>query len=220
VGGLALGVTGLASAADPTPSPSTVSPDHPGRHAGPGERLERGLGRGGLVTAVTPATVTVQTPAGPKTIGLGSGTTYYADRTKATKAILTVGDIVGIRLADPKAASPVAAVVTVLPAHLEGFVTKVDGSTITLTDESGFTRTVRTSSATTYEKAGAAGKASDVTVGAFVRARGAVDADGTTLDATTVSTGRPARGDHGPRGDGPMGSGPMGDGPMGNGPTA
>ena len=223
VGGLALGVTGFASAADPTPTPSAGVDRQDGAHPfdkgpGHGPKQGRGLGRaGGLVTAVSASSVTVRTPGGTKKIGLTGSTTYYAGPTKATKAILSVGDIIGVRLADPKAASPVATVVTVLPAHLAGFVTKVDGSTITVVDESGFTRTIRTSSSTTYEKDGATASSSAVTVGTFVRALGTVDSDGTTLDATRVSTGVPTKGD---RPGGPMGGrfgGPMG-GPMGGGP--
>jgi hypothetical protein len=143
---------------------------------------------------------------------LTSSTTYYSGQTKATEAILSVGDIVGVRLADPKAASPVAAVVTVLPAHLAGFVTKIDGSTITIVDASGFTRTIRTSSSTTYEKDGIPAKAGAVTVGALVRAVGAVDADGTTLDATQVSVGTPLGRPGRKMGGGPAGApaGPTG----------
>jgi hypothetical protein len=216
VGGVALGVTGFASAANPTPSPS---PGIDGRHGGPpmGKGFDRGFGKGmdrggelgrgsgGLVSAVSADSLTVRTPFGTRTIGLTSSTAYYSGQTKATKAILSVGDVVGVRLADPKAAAPVAAVVTVLPAHLAGFVTKVDGSTITIVDASGFTRMIRTSSTTTYEKDGVAAKAAAVTVGTLVRAVGAVDADGTTLDATRVSIGTPL-GKAGRRMGGPAGA--------------
>ncbi|MCW2601491.1 MAG: hypothetical protein JWM02_3320 [Frankiales bacterium] len=212
VGGLALGVTGFASAADPTPSPTDSPPGVSGRQGhGPGG-LGKGFERrgfrraGGPLAAVSANSITVRTPSGSKTIGLTSSTTYYSGQTKATKAILSVGDIVGVRLAAPKAASPVATVVTVLPAHLAGFVTKAEGGTITIVDQSGFTRTVRTTSATTYQKDGAPATASVVTVGAFVRTVGAVDADGTTLDATRVSVGTSGKRDAPGRGRGrPMG---------------
>ena len=78
-----------------------------------------------------------------------------------------------------------------LMAFLSTAAHAADG-TITITDHSGFTRTIRTSATTTYEKDGVAAKASDITVGALVRAVGEVDADGTTLDATKVSVGKPA----------------------------
>jgi hypothetical protein len=174
----------------------------------PGGMRDRGMhlrGTNGLVTAVDADSLTVQTPDGAKTVALTSSTTYYVGRTAATKSAVAVGKVVHVRLSDPQATKPVAAVVTVVPAHVAGWVTSVSGSTITLTDVSGFTRTVTTSSSTTYVKDGTTATSAIVTKGAFVRAVGSVDSDGTTLDATRVATGHPARGD-GP-GDGP-GNGP------------
>jgi hypothetical protein len=97
-----------------------------------------------------------------------------------------------VQLVDPKATKPVAKQVTVLPAHLEGWVTAIAGSTLTVTDDSGFTRKVSTTATTTYTKDGKAATAAAVTVGSFLGAGGAVDADGTTLDATMITLGRPA----------------------------
>ena len=211
-GGLALGVTGLASAAgsDPTPTPNpTKTPKQtagqwaggprfgPGGFGG-GGRGGHGPGRrggfdGGLVSAVTDSSLTLRTPDGSQTVSLTSATTYYQGQTKTTRSAVSVGEVVAVRVADPKATPKVASRVTVQPAQLAGFVTGISGSTITVADESGFTRTIRTSTSTTYQKDGAAGKASDITVGAFVHAVGSVDSNGTTLDATKVSVGRPAR---------------------------
>jgi hypothetical protein len=203
--GLALGVTGFATAASPTPSPSTVRPQQQ-----QGELRDRMMhhlrGGAGLVSAVSADRLTLRTPDGTRTIGLTGSTTYYTGQTKATKGAVKVGSVVHVRLVDPRAGTPVAAVVTVVPAHLDGWVTAVSGGTITLTDSSGFRRTVRTSSTTTYVKDGATATSSIVSVGTFVRAIGTVDGDGTTLDATRVATGRPDRGDGlaGGRGPGPM----------------
>jgi hypothetical protein len=195
VAGLALGVSGLASAADPTPS-ATAGPDRPRPHDGLHRKgpMGHGPGAGGLVSAVTAGSLTVRTPDGTRTIGLTSSTTYYEGRTAATRDAVDVGDVVAVRLADPAASTPVASVVQVLPAHLGGWVTRVAGSTITITDPAGFTRTIATTSATTYRKDGAAATAAAVTVGSFVRALGAVAADGTTLDAASVEVGRPGPG--------------------------
>lgn len=190
VAGLALGVTGLAAATAPTPSPTAKADAARPFDRGPGHFQGREHhGRGGLVSAISSSSLTVRTPAGSRTIGLTGATTYYRGEIKATQASVKVGDVVHVRLVDPAAASPVAAVVTVVPAHLAGFVTKIDGSTITLVDGSGFTRTLTTSSATVYDKDGATGSASDITVGSFIHALGTVDANGTTLDATKVGTG-------------------------------
>jgi hypothetical protein len=89
-------------------------------------------------------------------------------------------------------------------------------STRRATDESGFTRTITTATTTTYEKDGATATSSILTVGALIRGLGTVDADGTTLDATKVSVGRPAHLDnpkHFGRRGGPGGFGPGGFGP-------
>ena len=216
VGGLALGVTGLAAATAPTPSPNGGAQATRPYGPGPGRHMGREHhGPGGLVSGVSGSSLTVRTPSGSQTIGLTGATTYYAGRTKATKAVVNVGDIVHVRLVDPQATTLVAAVVTVVPAHLAGFVTKIDGGTITILDGSGFTRTITTSGSTTYDKNGVAGSATDITVGTFVHALGSVDANGTTLDATKIGTGFPAMGDRSGREDGP-GNGPAGDlGPEG-----
>ncbi len=210
--GLALGVTGFAGAADPTPSPSAGAQlDRPGKHLGHlKERLHHLRGAGGLVAAVDSDSVTLRTPDGTRTVALTRSTTYYVGRTKSAKSAVQVGKVVHVRLADPRATNPVASVVVVVPAHVVGWVTSVAGSTITLTDPSGFTRTVRTSDSTTYVKDGATATASIVTKGTFVRAVGTVADDGTTLDASRVATGRPAKGDGGVPGAGFMGDAPDG----------
>jgi len=135
----------------------------------------------------------VDTPRGTKTEALTPATTYRHGRATATRTDVKIGEIVRVRLVDPAATAAVAKAVEIEPAHVGGFVRAVDGSTLKLVDESGFTRTIRTSSATTYEKDGAAAQASALTVGSFVRAEGVVDPDGTTLDAARVATGHPAR---------------------------
>jgi hypothetical protein len=217
VAGVALGVTGLAQAADPTPSPGTgsgpaVGPDHRGMPFGGRMRGEHRGGYGGLVASISSDSLTVRTPRGTETVALNGSTAFYEGKTKATRSAVSAGDVVQVRLVDPRAAKKVAAVVTVMPAHLAGFVTEVGSSTITLKDMDGFTRTIRTSSATTYVKDGATATRSAVTVGALVRAIGQVDSDGTTLDATRVAAGVPARGDGPGAGPGPAGM-PMMDGP-------
>lgn len=220
--GVALGVTGLANAADPSPTPSRgpgsmqdARPDGMGMPFGFRMRGDHQGGYGGLVTSVSGDSLTVRTPRGTETIALTSSTTYYEGQAKATRSAVSSGDVVHVRLVDPRATNKVAAVVTVVPAHLVGWVTEVSGSTITVKDLDGFTRTISTSSSTTYVKDGATATRSAVTVGTFVRAVGQVDSDGTTLDATRVATGTPVRGD-GPGRDGGM---PMMGGP-GDGPTA
>ena len=227
VAGVALGLTGFAGAATPSPSPSNgqAQPDQKQRfdRHGPGGRGfgfrgGRMAGYGGLVTSIDSDSLTVATPRGSETVALNASTTYYVGTTKASRSAVTKGSVVAVRVADPKATKKVAAVVSVLPAHLSGWVTKVDSDEITITDPDGFTRIIRTSSSTTYEKDGASASRSVITVGSLIRAAGKVDDNGTTLDADKVVVGRPGKLD---RPGGPGGAafpgGPMG-GPMG-GPT-
>lgn len=68
--------------------------------------------------------------------------------------------------------------------HLDGTVTSVNGSTIRIKDPQGFTRTIKTSSATTYTN----GLTATPTTGTRIHATGTVDANGTDLDATTIGT--------------------------------
>ncbi len=97
--------------------------------------------------------------------------------------------------------------------HIGGTVTKVSGSTITVKDHDGFTRVINTSSGdTTFED----GLKMPIAVGTNIEARGTVNADGVSLDATTVGT-RPEPGKDGGRGHGPGGPG-RGFGPRGGGP--
>lgn len=210
-GGLALGVTGLASAVSPSPNPDArQQPAGPGqRPHGPGRMGER-PGGGGLVSAITASSLTVRTPRGTKTVALNDSTAFYDGQDKTTRSAVHVGDRVRVRVADPRATTPVAATVVVLPAHLAGWVTAKDGDLLTITDPDGFTRTIRTSSATKVVKDGADSALSAVTVGSFVRATGKVAPDGTTLNADRVALGEPKRGPRDPSASGP-GQAPAGD---------
>lgn len=74
--------------------------------------------------------------------------------------------------------------------HLEGTVTAVGSGTITIKDREGFRRQIKTSSKTVYK----GGLKSPLAVGTHILARGTVDANGTSLDATTIRKA-PARAD-------------------------
>jgi Domain of unknown function (DUF5666) len=78
---------------------------------------------------------------------------------------------------------------------MAGTVTAVSGSTITITDWDGFTREIHVSGSTTYTD----GLTAIPKVGDKIHAEGTVDADKTSLDATTIGlmtdTHRPAPAD-------------------------
>ena len=69
--------------------------------------------------------------------------------------------------------------------HLAGAVTSVRGNEILIKDFDGFTRTIKTSSKTAYRD----GLSASPTVGTRIVAVGSVDADGTSLDATSIGKG-------------------------------
>ena len=69
--------------------------------------------------------------------------------------------------------------------HLAGTVTSVRGNEILIKDFDGFTRTIKTSSKTAYRD----GLSANPAVGTRIVAVGSVDADGTSLDATSIGKG-------------------------------
>ncbi len=96
---------------------------------------------------------------------------------------LTVGEHVVVRTAG---STSTAADIDLRLAHIDGSVTAVTGSAITVTDRDGFTRTIDTDGQTKYTLNSASSSRSKVTAGSVVHAEGKVDADGTALDATSV----------------------------------
>lgn len=70
--------------------------------------------------------------------------------------------------------------------HLGGQVVAVSSSTVTVADHDGFWRTINLGDTTTYRKLGVSATKDAVTVGTFVAARGTVNADHTSLDATSL----------------------------------
>jgi hypothetical protein len=70
---------------------------------------------------------------------------------------------------------------------MAGTVKSVNGPTVTIQDLMGFTRTIHTSSSTTYTRGGQPANSSAVTNGAQIAAQGTVDKNGADLDASKVS---------------------------------
>jgi hypothetical protein len=195
VAGLALGATGLASAVTPSP-PSDKGERVMRGHLPPGVKklIRAHRGAAGLVTGISASSISLRTPFGAKTFDLNGSTEFFEGKTKATRSAVQVGEVVRVVLEDPEASEKLASTVIVLPAHLGGYVTAVDGSTVTLTDRSGFTRKLTTNSTTKVTKDGEDATLAAITVGSFLRATGKVASDGTTLEASRVSVGVPAKG--------------------------
>jgi hypothetical protein len=123
---------------------------------------------------------------------VGIGTVAFADSAPtpgATQSPSASGAPAAPGTPGPRAHAP----------HIGGTVLTVDGSTVTVRDRDGFTRTIRLGDGATVTKDDASSSASAITKGVWIEASGTVDADGTTLDATEVRIGQPAgpRGGHG-----------------------
>lgn len=182
-GALALGGTAVASAsphahqrghADGNCSSARVSPfDYAGG------------GLGGVVTAVTTDSVTVQLWNGTTTtFAIDSSTTFTEGNASAPATDLVVGDRVQIKTSS--SSSTTAASINIELAELIGTVSNVSGDTILITDPQGFTRTILVSGTTTYSEGGATASLTDVTSGEKIVAQGTVDANGTSLDALSI----------------------------------
>ena len=211
--GLVAGGVGIAAAT--TSSPSTSPQGHGAQnahghksHGGPGDFR----GAGGTVTAVTPSSLTVSDPSGTlTTYTLDGSTTYRKGHAAGTIADVTVG--ARVMVIPTAQGSTTAATIVIAVPELRGTVSAVAGSTITITDRDGFWRTISTNGSTTYSKAGATASASDVTVGQIIGAEGAIDANHTTLDASSITIGLPVHGFGAPGAPGaPGGHGGPGDG--------
>ncbi len=208
--GLVAGGAGLASATSTQSARDSTTPTS----TSPPNRADMA---GGVVTAVTDTSITVKHLDGTSTTyTITSTTALYEGPTTIAASSLALGQHVEIELSS--ANSTLAQSINVQAPVLFGTVTTVQGNTITISDLEGFSRTIVVDSSTTYTKSGAAATLGDVSVGTLISAEGTVDANLTSLDATSVSMGQPTspaggQGPGGPGFDGP-GFGP----PGGNGP--
>jgi hypothetical protein len=146
----------------------------------------------GLVTAVADATattngsVTLNRLDGQTTTYVITPTTTFTEGSASmTAADLVVGDSAGINV---NSSAPTTALsVNIVLATMTGHVTSVVGDVITITGGEGFSRTILVNDNTTYTEGGASVMLNSVTVGSKIVAQGQVDADLTTLDATSVT---------------------------------
>jgi Domain of unknown function (DUF5666) len=179
-----------------------------GGPGGPGfaERGGHGFGLGGItITAISGNNLSLETEDGwTRTITVDSGTTYSKSGDAIALGDLKVGDQVGFRQTREDGGTwTIDSIVVILP-HVGGEVSKVDGSSITLTQRDGSTATITVNGQTAYSVNGDDSAAlADVKVGMFLVAEGTKSSDGaltaTEVRAADVSTfegGRPGRGFH------------------------
>ena len=173
------------------------------------------LGFGDItITAINGNDISLKTADGwTRTITVDSGTTYSKSGATIALGDLKVGDEIGFRQTRESSGTwTIDSIVVILP-HVGGEVTKIDGSTITVTQRDGTTATITVNGQTTYSVNGTDGKAlADVKVGMFLVAEGTKDSNG-ALTASRVRAadasafegrgGGPGRGFHfGPDGNG------------------
>jgi Domain of unknown function (DUF5666) len=197
-----MGIASAATSGSTSTAPSaTASHFHPDGQRGPGGPGGPGGHARFTVTSVGNGTFTVTDRMGKSvTVTTTSSTTYDKDGKATTASALAVGEHVDIRpvasSTAPTPGSPItAAEVDILSPRLDGTVVSVDASagTIVVADDQGFYRTIAVTSATTYTKDGSSATSAAVAVGAHVEATGAIDANHTSLDATSVNVGKPAK---------------------------
>ena len=155
-----------------------------GGPGGPGLRGGHGFGFGGVtITAINGNNVSLKTEDGwTRTIAVDSGTTYSKSGETIALGDLKVGDQVGFRQTlEDDGTWTIDAVVVILP-HVGGEVTKVNGSTITVSQRDGTTATIKVNGQTDYAVNGDDSAAlADVKVGMFLVAEGTEDGDGSLI---------------------------------------
>ncbi len=199
--GLVAGGAAIASAS--TSSAAHTATHHARHHGLPGPHWHDGPGAFGQITALSATSITVSGPdSHSATFSINSSTTVRKGHAAGAVSDLATGENVAVVPSTSDAT--VASNILIQLPHLGGKVVSVTGSTIVVQDRDGFYRTINTDGSTTFRKSDAAGSLSDVTVGSFVVAEGTIDADHTSLDATSVGVGVPGGGPGG-EGHGPGG---------------
>jgi hypothetical protein len=159
---------------------------------GPGFRAGRGgPGFGGItITAINGNDIALKTRDGwTRTITVDSGTTYSESGATIALGDLKVGDEIGFsQTLESNGSWSIDSIAVILP-RAGGQVTKIDGSTITVTQRDGSTATITVNGQTKYSVNGNDGaKLSDVKVGMVLVAEGAKNSDG-SLTASNVRAG-------------------------------
>ena len=153
---------------------------------GPGFKGGRGFGFGGItITAISGNSIALKTEDGwTRTITVDSGTTYT--RAGATIALgeLKVGDEIGFRqTSEGNGTWTIDSIAVVLPSA-GGEVTKISGSTITVSQRDGTAATISVDGQTKYSVNGSdSASLSDVKVGMFLVAEGTKNSDGSLTAA-------------------------------------
>jgi hypothetical protein len=155
-----------------------------------GDGAGRGFGRV-TITAIDGSKVSLTTEDGwTRTITLTSTTTVTRGGAAATAADLHVGDAIRFRQERGSDGSFTISAVDIVLPHVLGTITKVDGSTLTLTARDGSTVTAHLGGSTQIRVRGVANAtAKDLAAGQVVIVAGEKRSDG-SIDATSVLSGQ------------------------------
>jgi hypothetical protein len=195
---------GQVAAASGSPAPSKGPRGNGFGHGGFGngvgplgglpERIDKAFGRGFgrvTITAIDGSKLSLATVDGwTRTITLTPTTTISRGGAAATASALHVGDTIRFRQQrEADGSFTITAVDVVLP-QVVGTITKVDGTTLTLTARDGATVTVHLGGSTRIQVGGIANAtAKDLAAGQVVIVVGEKRSDG-SIDATAVASGR------------------------------
>jgi Domain of unknown function (DUF5666) len=158
------------------------------RDGGPGFRDGGPFGLGGItITAINGNSISLTTVDGwTRTITVDSGTSYTKAGATIALSDLKVGDQIGFRETRENNGSWTIDSIVVIPPHAGGEVTKISGSTITVSQRDGTTTTITVNDQTKYTvNRDSNAKLSDIKVGMFLIAEGSRNSDG-SLTASQV----------------------------------
>ncbi len=149
-----------------------------------------GAGVAGQVTSVSGNTINLMgRRAGAATVTVSATTVYTEAQQAASLADVHTGS--RIMACGTGASTNVQATkIYIVAPRVDGVVTNVNGSTLTLTSLDGTTHTVTMSNATTYDKAGHSASLGDIVNGTAIAAQGSMGSDG-TLSAVRVEIQTP-----------------------------
>ncbi len=156
----------------------------------------------GQVTAVSGSTITVQDHGGTHTIQTTSSTKFTRGGQSASLSDVKTGDQIDAEGTLNSDGSLAAQVVQIELPHVDGQITKISGTIITIQERNGTAYTIKVSSSTTFTDDQTQNKLSlgDLKVGEEIHAEGTQNSDG-SLAAISVVVGQNSPGDGGPDGD-------------------
>ena len=146
-----------------------------------------GGGRGGItITAISGSQLSLATADGWTRTLDASGATVTSGTTTITLGDLKVGDEIALRQARNFDESVEVTAISLIAPHVEGTVTAVGASSLTVQTADGMSTTVTLTATTTYSVNRASATQAAVTVGSVANIQGTANADG-SFTATSVS---------------------------------